>query len=164
MDEPLIMLTPLPPAEVLARLAAYGQEWRESKIPPTLRSAGIHTCKIAVENERFRLHLNRVGRDPSFVWIGKVAASGQGSRIDASWEVARESRIYNLALLGFLGIAWAWISFRAGAWWPPIIGLAFMSGAIAFSTASASRRQRGFCAAILTHVADAKTCIRAPAA
>lgn len=164
MDEPLIMVSPLHPEEVLARLTTYGKEWRESKIPAGLRAAGIHRCQIAVENDRFRLHFNPQGRQPGLVWIGRVSASDEGSRIDALWVPTRWSRASNLFALAFLTVLWGWFAFRAGVWWVVIIGLVFVSGMIAFATASAADNERGMCASILAHVTDAKAWTPAPAA
>ena len=163
----LIMVSPLQPADALARLSAYGKEWRESKIPGSLRSIGIHTCRIVVENDRFRLHLNRLNREPSFVWNGRVSAANGGSRIDASWAPTRGSIISNLVSLGFIGVLWAWPAVRGGAvwlWLAPVVGMALVSGVIAFQTASASRKQRERCAIVLAHVTNAETTTAAPAA
>jgi hypothetical protein len=165
MDDPLSMVSPLPPEDVRERLGAYGKEWRESKIPVSLRSVGVHTCRIVVDSDGFRLRFEpQAGRAPRLVWIGRVVASGEGSQIDVFSEPTRGSRASNVFLLGCIAVAWGWPALRVGAWWLPVVGVILMSGLIALSMASASRKQRGPCAAILAHVVDAKVSTASPAA
>lgn len=91
--------SPLPATEVLSRLAIYGHEWRESKIPQALRTR-YYTCRIDVRSDEFELELQPQGNGPIFIWLGGVTADASGgSRIRARARQKRWSLIFTLIFL-----------------------------------------------------------------
>jgi len=150
------MRSPLPPAAVVDRLASYGREWRESKIPPTLRASGIYGCQITFQNGAFKLRLEPQGRGPQLVWTGRVTPEATGSRLDVRSAQTGWSRASVFAVLLFtVGLAGSMI--RAGEFGLAILPMVFMTSFIAVVTAWRSNAQRADCQAILAHVAGAST-------
>lgn len=154
------MLSPLPPAAVLDRLASYGKEWRESKIPPALRASGIYGCQVAIQDDAFKLRLEPQGRGPQLVWTGRVIPEAMGSRLDVRSAQTGWSRASAVAVLLFIvGVSWS--SIRVGDFGFLIMGMLFMGGFIAAATAWRSNAQRADCQAILAHVTGARASIPA---
>lgn len=145
------MCSPLPPADVLDRLARYGKEWRESKIPPAVRATGIYGCQVTVENDAFRLELEPQGRGPQLEWTGQVVPEGTGSRLSIRSTQTRWSRGSAVAVVLFIAVV-SWPTVRAGDFAFFIIGTSFMGGFIALTTAWRSNAQRADCQAILASV------------
>jgi hypothetical protein len=84
MAERIEVVSLLAPSEVLDRLARYGKEWRESKIPPSARGQ-FFGCRITVRGHEFELQLEPQGNRGVFIWRGQVVADSAtgGSRIHA---------------------------------------------------------------------------------
>jgi len=156
------MLSPLPPATVVDRLASYGKEWRESKIPVGLRSSGIYGCQVTVRGDTFKLRLEPQGRGPQLVWTGQVAPEATGSRLNIRSEQTVGSRASVFAVLLFIAVLW-WPAIRAGEWGFVLMGMLFMGGFVALTTAWRSTSQRAECEAVLAHVTHAKAAIPVPA-
>ena len=162
MHQSFVMISPLPPATVVDRLARYGKEWRESKIPPGLRSSGIYGCQVTVRSETFKLRLEPQGRGPQLVWTGQVTPEAAGSRLNIRSEQTVGSRASVLAVLLFMAVLW-WPTIQAGEWGFVIVGMLFMGGFVAVTTAWRSNSQRAECEAVLGHVTHAKAAVPVPA-
>ena len=79
--------SPLPPHDVLAALADYAKDWRESIMPAGLRRSGLLTLYLTVNGSDFQIHYGRSrrGQPIRFVCEGTVSPrpSGGGSLIRA---------------------------------------------------------------------------------
>ena len=165
MHQAFVMFSAFRPDDVLNRLVKYGEEWRESKIPPLLRSAGIHTCRVLKRDSEFALQLEPQARGPQLQWIGRVSASPEGSRIDVRSKQTVWSRALNVGGLLFVSFfVVSWPAIKRGDYWFQLAGLFLLGCVYVFVTASQSSRQRKLCEAILVEVIDAKREAPAPAA
>jgi hypothetical protein len=99
----------LAPSEVLDRLARYGKEWRESKIPLSVRGR-FFSCRLSVRGQEFELEFEPQGKGGAFIWRGQVISDGVtgGSRIHARARLKRWYAITSVIVLG-LFIGW-WVA------------------------------------------------------
>lgn len=106
MAKEIEVVSLLSQSEVLDRLARYGKEWRESKIPPKARNQ-FFGCRITVRAHEFELELQPQGRGPQFVWQGRVLSDDLtgGSRIHVR---AQMKRWYAIFLLIVFALFFAW--------------------------------------------------------
>jgi len=155
LHQHLALSSPLNPRDVLDRLDAFAKDWRESKLPPEVRSAGVHSCRLVVTRPGFRLSLEPQGGGPQLVWVGLVAAADASGRIDVRSELSKGSRAWIAVLLAFLSFS-ALSDASAGARWFSIIGLILTGGAATFATAWRSTEQSALCVAVLAHIAAAR--------
>jgi hypothetical protein len=107
MAEKIEVLSLLAPSEVLDRLARYGKEWRESKIPPSARGK-FFGCRITVRGHEFELELEPQGNGGVFVWRGQVEADATngGSRIHARATLKRWYAIISVIAVVLFIVAW----------------------------------------------------------
>jgi len=169
MSQQIELSSSLAPSDVLDRLARYGAEWRESKIPSKSR-AEFYGCRITVRGHEFELQLEPQPHGPVFVWRGDVVPSGSngGSRLRAR---ARQLWWSKVGSLGILALLIGWLG------WPELFGAGrSMNAAVtAISTACfflifmllfASGRagsQRYVCEAIFAQILEGSTDSRAVA-
>jgi len=148
----------LSPSEVIERLARYGKEWRESKIPPNLRTQ-FFGCRIVVSGQQFELELEPQGRGPYFIWRGKVDSDNLsgGSRILMRARMKRWYAIYTLTA-SVLFFAW-WAApqlFGSGSTvdgaYFAIVGTSMMLIIGLAINAGGAERQRQACDAILVQI------------
>ena len=102
MLEKIDAVSRLAPGEVLDRMARYGKEWRESKIPPSAHGR-FFACRIIVHGHEFELELEPNG---GVVWRGQVVANAisGGSRIQARAKLKRWYAIFLvIAIVLFIG-------------------------------------------------------------
>jgi hypothetical protein len=106
MAEHIEVVSQLSPAVVLERLAQYGKEWRESKIPPSERNK-MYGCRITVQGAEFELELEPQGRGPFFIWRGAVVPvdGASGCRILARAHQKTWSRLFR-AIAFTLFVTW----------------------------------------------------------
>ena len=153
------MEAPLAPTLLLAHLAQYGREWRESKIPPAVRTKGVYRCDITVRDDTFALRFEPQGRGPQFLWRGRVlpTADGSGSLVAASAEMTRGSvAAYAVGLLVVL-LFWAGPQLYYGAVAFPVLGIAFLIAFVALASSWRTAEQAVFFEQVLAHV------VRSPA-
>src|SRR5690349_79996 len=135
MAETITIESPLPPRELLDRLAAFGTNWRESKMPASARSKGYHQCRTKVRETCFELELGPRGRGPGLIWCGWVQPITGGSRVEIVWKLTRGT-FWTYAILSVIIVAvWAMPQILAGSIVFPLIGLAMMSGGVAAAIA-----------------------------
>ena len=81
--------SPLPAAEVLRRLDAFGKDWRESRLPQAARSATVYACEVVITGSEFFVRLRSNKRGRAIVWRGVVRTGvGEGSQLSATWQFA----------------------------------------------------------------------------
>jgi hypothetical protein len=144
----ITIVSPLSLRDLLSRLAAFGKEWRESKLPESVRKAGYFGCEITVEGATFTLSLEPQGRGPLLVWRG-IALSREapepGSEVRLRWELTPMT----IASYGIAVPFLAWV-----AWNDSLVGALFLgAGVLVISGLSAQWRadqQAAHCRAILT--------------
>jgi hypothetical protein len=169
MTQQIEVVSPLTPSDVLDRLARYGAEWRESKIPSKSRGE-FYGCRITVRGHEFELQLEPQPHGPVFVWRGDVVpdSSNGGSRLRARARQLWWSKVFSVCTLALL-IGWsAWPElFGAGR---SVDGAVFAIGSTCFflilMLVFASGRagsQRYVCEAIFAQVLGGTTDSRAVA-
>lgn len=111
MSARVILDSTVPPAAVLEALAAFGTDWRESRLPPSARTAGIYECVVEVSGSSFELRLASQGSGPYLKWRGVVTSGGQDgttSRIEVRAGETGASRALAITMLAFVTVWWAW--------------------------------------------------------
>ena len=97
------------PDEVLRRLCAFGDEWRESKMPMVMRQQGFSGAKAQTQGPSFVLSMRPLRNGMNLVLRGTVVPHADGTMLRATVEEARWSRnvasgVTLAGLLTFLGI------------------------------------------------------------
>ena len=140
MASTISLESPLAPDRLLESLATFGKDWRESKLPASVRSEGFYDCQIRVVGPRFELRLAPQGEGPQIVWRGVVRSNGTsaGSQIEVN-PAQTPGTVWSYAIvLALILFAWVAPQFREGRVAFPLIGLAVMTG---FIMAAVSRRR-----------------------
>ena len=149
MGAALEITSALPQAVVLQRLAAFGKDWRESKLPESVRRRGTFGCAIVVSGETFKLELEPQRRGPNLVWQGTVVPRGddRGSSIRVRWRLTR----FNLLSYALFLLVLLWVFWLHGLALTLILGPILVGAAVtgAFWQADA---QEPLCREILDHV------------
>jgi len=159
MHQSITMVSPLALNEVRDSLASYGREWRESKIPPSVRAAGVHTCRVVVCEGEFTLQFEPQGRGPQLKWVGRLAARSTGTTIQLRSKQTTFSRWSKVALAATFLAFWSFVG--AGDFWPVaatvIVMTILLAPWIAWRIAWRSSSQRQMCETVLTQVARAQS-------
>jgi hypothetical protein len=145
---------------VMERLAAFGKEWRESKLPESIRRRGIFGCAITVSGDTFDLKLEPQGRGPYLAWHGTVV-SGQadhGATIRVSWKLTTIN-ILGYALF-FVFLIWIYRDVGIAV---TLVMAAFMIGVAVLSASWQAGQQAPLCYDILDHVVGRATDTSPPA-
>lgn len=155
---------PRPPAELLSALAAFGKEWRESKMPPEVREAGTYGCRVIVSGSSFALTFEPQGRGPQLEWHGTVSpvANGAGSRISLSAGHTRLSKASYAIMFTIMLVWWVAPQFfdrerTPGSMLFAIAGLSLLAVFVAWATAWRAKQQVSECYAVLRQVGTAPT-------
>ena len=135
-----------PPPLVVARLDAFGHEWRESKLPDTLRRKGFHTATVARTGRAVELRLGPSGRGVAYVLEATVRPFQDGSVVAGRVRQATWQRRYFLGVAVLWPIAAAWFTDAtpsiATVWAPALTlfgTLVTMEAAVQFFTLPGAR-------------------------
>ena len=141
--------SPLSQAEALRRLALFGTDWHESKLPGDVRRRGIFGCTVLVSGHTFTLKLEPQGNGPHLEWYGDVRECDHaaGSELRLDWRLTPFSRVASMLLLALPGWALWTDGFGAAMSWGTFVGIG-MGGAVAWRVWP----QRVLCEDILEHV------------
>jgi hypothetical protein len=153
---------PRPPADLLSALAAFGNEWRESKMPTEVRAGGTYGCHIAVSGSTFVLSLEPQGNGPQLAWHGIVRPlpNGAGSQVSLSVGHTTLSKISYGAMFAAILVGWAVPQFfgrdrTPGSMLFAVAGIAVMTVFVTWATAWRAKQQVSDCRAVLHHVGAA---------
>ena len=134
---------------VIERLTAFGKDWRESKLPESIRRRGIFGCAITVSGDTFDLKLEPQGRGPILAWHGTIVSErcDHGVSIRLSWKLTTIN-ILGYALLVALLI---WI-YRDVGIATTLVMAVFVIGLAVLSAFWQADQQAPLCYDILDHV------------
>jgi hypothetical protein len=153
MAETVDLTLPVAPALLAERLDAFGREWRESKLPASLRAAGFYTCTVDRTGDVLLLKLGPQGRGPQIageVQIRPTAASG-ASQVHVTLRQTTASRAG--AVVGIAcAAAWAGSAIYLGSGLFGLSGVALMVGFLALMTRSRARDQAERLRSLLEHL------------
>ena len=108
---------PYPPAEMLRRLAEFGADWRESKIPTELRQAGILGAGVQIRDDQFTMTIRAARRSPNLELHGVVAANPDGgSRVSGAVQLSTANQVMRAAFVVIIGaLVWGSSGFLTAA-------------------------------------------------
>ena len=118
-----------PPPVIVARLDAFGHEWRESKLPDKLRRKGFHTATVARAGRAVELRLGPNARRVAYVLDATIRPLGNGSVVAGRVRQATWQRRYFLSVAVLWPIAAAWFTDATPSIetvWAPALTLAAM--------------------------------------
>jgi hypothetical protein len=111
------------PEVVRARLLALPHEWRDSKLPPTLRERGYLDCQVWAEGPDIVVHLVRPRGAASECVLQLQAADGPGvtTVVRGMTRRSRSSRRFRKVLLPF-ALAWVVLAVIVVGWRGLLLG------------------------------------------
>ena len=104
-----VIESPLGQDEVLERLAAFGKDWRESRLPESVRRRQIYECVIVVSGRTLTIKVGGGFRARRyFVWLGEVRTKeGGGSAVYLDWQFSPFGWVMcALPLIAYLWARW----------------------------------------------------------
>jgi hypothetical protein len=128
------------PSDVTRALAAVALDWRESRLPESLRRAGVHGLTYRPRGDgRFRLTLDGVRSRLGARCDGQVASDGAGAVVSYEVSPVLDPLTVFLAVLVVAGGPAVWDIWTgegaptALAW--PLLGASFLAGVAAIEAA-----------------------------
>ena len=143
MSDVIEFVLPEPPEAFLQRLSRYGADWRDSRLPGTLRAQFVTGFRVRVDGDHFTLGVKPGFRGPQAICVGSVHIDPAGCRVRARTVAAPGARRPWLTAVASLA-AVANAAIGRIPWWQAVtvsaVVLGFEQGAVALSLPPAVRR------------------------
>lgn len=146
------LVIPQAPEELLQHLLDFGKEWRESKLPASLRADSVFGATVTKSPNGFRMTLEHGRREPHFELHAVIVPSGADTIVQGHVTLVWWNRVW-VGVIAIAIVALFAASSYPSEWFAATVFTILGESMLLFVLLSAHRRAESEFSLLVTHAA-----------